>query len=340
MKGALKMKKYNVAILGATGAVGQEMLKVLEEYDIPVERLLPLASAKSAGGTVSFKGEDVKIEEAREDSFAGMDFVLGAVKNPMSRRFATAIVNSGAVYIDNSSAFRMDPEVPLVVPEINGEDAFKNKGIIANPNCSSIITLMAVGGIAKLSHIKSMVACTYQAVSGAGQAGLVELEAQMLALAEGKKPEAKVFPTQIAMNVIPHIGDELENGYTDEEMKMQNEGRRILHLPELKVTCTCVRVPVMRSHSISVTLRTARKVSVAEANEAIRAFPGCRLIEDYDGRNYPTPLDTSNQDLVWVGRVREDLTDENGLTLWCCGDQIRKGAAANAVQILKRMIEA
>lgn len=334
------MKKYNVAILGATGAVGQEMLKVLEEYDIPVEKLLPLASAKSAGGTVSFKGEDVKIEEAREDSFAGMDFVLGAVKNPMSRRFAPAIVNSGAVYIDNSSAFRMDPEVPLVVPEINGEDAFKNKGIIANPNCSSIITLMAVGGIAKLSPIKSMVACTYQAVSGAGQAGLVELEAQMLALAEGKKPEAKVFPTQIAMNVIPHIGDELENGYTDEEMKMQNEGRRILHLPELKVTCTCVRVPVMRSHSISVTLRTARKVSVAEANEAIRAFPGCRLIEDYDGRNYPTPLDTSNQDLVWVGRVREDLTDENGLTLWCCGDQIRKGAAANAVQILKRMIEA
>ena len=334
------MKKYNVAILGATGAVGQEMLKVLEEYDIPVERLLPLASAKSAGGTVSFKGEDVKIEEAREDSFAGMDFVLGAVKNPMSRRFAPAIVNSGAVYIDNSSAFRMDPEVPLVVPEINGEDAFRNKGIIANPNCSSIITLMAVGGIAKLSHIKSMVACTYQAVSGAGQAGLVELEAQMLALAEGKKPEAKVFPTQIAMNVIPHIGDELENGYTDEEMKMQNEGRRILHLPELKVTCTCVRVPVMRSHSISVTLRTARTVSVAEANEAIRAFPGCRIIEDYDGRNYPTPLDTSNQDLVWVGRVREDLTDENGLTLWCCGDQIRKGAAANAVQILKRMIEA
>mgnify|MGYP004508808179 FL=1 len=340
MKGALKMKKYNVAILGATGAVGQEMLKVLEEYDIPVERLLPLASAKSAGGMVSFKGEDVKIEEAREDSFAGMDFVLGAAKNPMSRRFAPAIVKSGAVYIDNSSAFRMDPEVPLVVPEINGEDAFKNKGIIANPNCSSIITLMAVGGIAKLSPIKSMVACTYQAVSGAGQAGLVELEAQMLALAEGKKPEAKVFPTQIAMNVIPHIGDELENGYTDEEMKMQNEGRRILHLPELKVTCTCVRVPVMRSHSISVTLRTARKVSVAEANEAIRAFPGCRLIEDYDGRNYPTPLDTSNQDLVWVGRVREDLTDENGLTLWCCGDQIRKGAAANAVQILKRMIEA
>ena len=333
------MKKYNVAILGATGAVGQEMLKVLEEYDIPVGKLLPLASAKSAGGTVRFKGEDVKIEEAREESFEGMDFVLGAVKNPMSRRFAPAIVKSGAAYIDNSSAFRMDPEVPLVVPEINGEDAFKNKGIIANPNCSSIITLMAVAALAKLSPIKSMIACTYQAVSGAGQAGLVELESQMLALAEGKAVEPKVFPAQIAMNVIPHIGDELDNLYTDEEMKMQNEGRRILHAPELAVTCTCVRVPVMRSHSISVTLRTERKISVDEARDAIRAFPGVRLIDDYQGRNYPTPLDTSNQDLVWVGRVREDLTDANGLTLWCCGDQIRKGAAANAVQILKKMIE-
>ena len=333
------MKKYKVAILGATGAVGQEMLKVLEEYDIPVGKLLPLASAKSAGGTVRFKGEDVKIEEAREERFEGMDFVLGAVKNPMSRRFAPAIVKSGAVYIDNSSAFRMDPEVPLVVPEINGEDAFKNKGIIANPNCSSIITLMAVAALAKLSPIKSMIACTYQAVSGAGQAGLVELESQMLALAEGKAVEPKVFPAQIAMNVIPHIGDELDNLYTDEEMKMQNEGRRILHAPELAVTCTCVRVPVMRSHSISVTLRTERKISVDEARDAIRAFPGVRLIDDYQGRNYPTPLDTSNQDLVWVGRVREDLTDANGLTLWCCGDQIRKGAAANAVQILKKMIE-
>ena len=333
------MKKYNVAILGATGAVGQEMLKVLEEYDIPVGKLLPLASARSVGGFVKFKGEDVRIEEACESSFEGMDFVLGAVKNPMSRRFAPAIVKSGAVYIDNSSAFRMDPDVPLVVPEINGDDAFLNKGIIANPNCSSIITLMAVGGIAKLSPIKSMIACTYQAVSGAGQGGLVELETQMLDLAAGRKPEPKVFPAQIAMNVIPHIGDELDNLYTDEEMKMQNEGRRILHLPELKVTCTCVRVPVMRSHSISVTLRTERRLSVAEANEAIRAFPGCKLIEDYEGRNYPTPLDTSNQDLVWVGRVREDLTDDHGLTLWCCGDQIRKGAASNAVQILKKMIE-
>ena len=333
------MKAYNIAVLGATGAVGQEMLKVLEEYQIPVNRLLPLASAKSAGNTVRFCGQDVRIEEATDESFAGMDFVLGAVKNGMSRRFAPAIVKSGAVYIDNSSAFRLDPDVPLVVPEINGGDAFSNKGIVANPNCSSIITLMAVAGIAALSPIRSMVACTYQAVSGAGQPGLLELEAQMQALAEGKAPVVKTFPTQIALNVIPHIGDELDNGYTDEEMKMQNEGRRILHLPELAVTCTCVRVPVMRSHSISVTVRTERKVSVQEANEAIRAYPGCRLIEDYEGRNYPTPLDTSNQDLVWVGRVREDLTDDHALTLWCCGDQIRKGAASNAVQILKLLAE-
>ena len=333
------MKKYNVAILGATGAVGQEMLKVLEEYDVPVEKLLPLASAKSAGGTVRFKGQDVKIEEATEDSFKGMDFVLGAVKNGMSKKFAPAIVKSGAVYIDNSSAFRLDPEVPLIVPEINGEDAFTNKGIISNPNCSTIITLMAVAGIAKLSPIKSMIACTYQAVSGAGQAGLLELEDQMRAISAGEPVERKVFAHQIANNVIPFIGDGLDNLYTDEEMKMQNEGRRILHLPELNVTCTCVRVPVMRSHSIAVTLRTERKVSVEEAKEAVRGFKGVRLIEDYEGRCYPTPLDTSNQDLVWVGRIREDLTDDNGLTLWCCGDQIRKGAASNAVQILRRMIE-
>lgn len=333
------MKKYNIAVLGATGAVGQEMLNILAEYDIPVNELLPLASARSAGSTVRFKGEDVVIREASDDAFKGMDFVLGAVEKDQSKQFAPAIVRSGAVFIDNSSAFRMDPEVPLVVPEINGEDARANHGIISNPNCSTIITAMAVGGIAALSPIRTMIACTYQAVSGAGQAGLAELENQMKALAEGKPLERKVFPHQIALNVIPFIGSLTDNDYTDEEMKMQNEGRKILHLPDLKVTCACVRVPVMRSHSIAVTLRTERKISVAEANEAIRNFPGCRLIEDYEGRIYPTPLDTSGQDLVWVGRVREDLTDENGLTLWCCGDQIRKGAASNAVQILMSMIQ-
>ena len=333
------MKEFNIAVLGATGAVGKEMIKVLQEYKIPVKKLLPLASARSAGSKIMFNGKEVEIQEATENSFEGMDFVLGAVENDMSKKFAPAIVKSGAVYIDNSSAFRMDPEVPLVVPEINGQEAFKNKGIIANPNCSTIITLMAVAPLAKISPIETMVACTYQAVSGAGQAGFDELVGQLNDIHDGKPVVKKVFPHQIAMNVIPFIGSEKENLYTTEEMKMQNEGRKILGLPDLKVTCTCVRVPVMRSHSIATTVRTKRKISIDEANQAIANFPGCKLVEDYEGRNYPTPLDTSNQDIVWVGRVRDDLTDDRGLTLWCCGDQVRKGAASNAVQILKLLAE-
>ena len=333
------MKKFNIAILGATGAVGQEMLKVLQEYEIPVNELRLLASARSAGEKVAFGDREVVIQEATDDSFEGLDFVLGAVEGDMSQRFAPAIRRSGAVYIDNSSAFRLDPDVPLVVPEINGADALENKGIIANPNCGTIIALMAVAGIAKLSPIENMVVCTYQAVSGAGQNGIRELDQQIRALAAGEKPVVKTFATQIAMNVIPFIDAPYGNDYTKEEMKMQNEGRRIMHAPDLKVNCTCVRVPVMRSHSIAVTMRLKDKVSVEDAKAAVAAFPGVRLIEDYEGRCYPTPLDTTDQDIVWVGRIRQDLTDEKGLTLWCCGDQIRKGAASNAVQILKFLAE-
>jgi len=251
----------------------------------------------------------------------------------MSQKFAPKIVESGAVYIDNSSAFRMVEDIPLVVPEINPEDALKHKGIIANPNCSTIITMVALGGIRKLSPIETMVACTYQAVSGAGVEGIRELEDQIKASAEGKTSENNIFPCQILSNVIPQIGGEGENGYTSEEMKMQNEGRKIMHLPELKVCCTCVRVPVMRSHSISVQFVTRDPISVEEACKAVAAAPGCVLTEDLNGRNYPTPLDTSDQDLVYVGRIRRDLINERGLTLWCCGDQVRKGAATNAVQI-------
>lgn len=330
---------YKIAVLGATGAVGREMINVLEEYQIPVDELKLLASARSAGQTIPFAGKDVAVEEAKEDSFEGMDFVLGAVQNPMAVKFAPHIVKSGAVFIDNSSAFRQDPEVPLVVPEINGQDAFAHKGIIANPNCSTIITMVAVGALAKISPIETMVASTYQAVSGAGQPGLEELSRQLDDLHEGRTPEAKTFPAQIAMNVIPYIGSYKDNGYTTEEMKMQNEGRKILHLPDLRVTCTCVRVPVMRSHSISVTLRTERKISVEEAKAAIAAFPGAALMPAEADRDWPTPLDTSGQDTVYVGRIRDDLTDERGLTLWCCGDQVRKGAASNAVQILKLLTE-
>ena len=333
------MKALNIAVLGATGAVGQEMLKILAEYDIPINELRPLASAKSVGKCISFKGKDVPIQEANENAFDGLDFVLGAVEGDMSRKFAPAIKKSGAVYIDNSSAFRLEPDVPLVVPEINGADAFNHKGIIANPNCCTIITLMAVAGINNLSPIEKMIVCTYQAVSGAGTNGINELNEQMAALAKGEKPVVKTFAHQIAMNVIPFIDAPYGNDYTKEEMKMQNEGRRIMHSPELKVNCTCVRVPVMRSHSMAVTLHTKDKVSVEAAKAAVAAYPGVRLIEDYEGRCYPTPLDTSDQDLVWVGRIRRDLTTENGVSLWCCGDQLRKGAASNAVQILKLLAE-
>ncbi len=333
------MKALNIAVLGATGAVGQEMLKILAEYDIPVNELRPLASAKSVGKCISFKGKDVPIQEANDDAFEGLDFVLGAVEGDMSKRFAPAIKKSGAIYIDNSSAFRLDPDVPLVVPEINGADAFENKGMIANPNCCTIITLMAVAAINNISPIEKMIVATYQAVSGAGTNGINELNEQMDAIAKGEKPVVKTFAHQIAMNVIPFIDAPYGNDYTKEEMKMQNEGRRIMHSPDLKVNCTCVRVPVMRSHSMAVTLHTKDKVDVEAAKAAVAAYPGVRLIENYEGRCYPTPLDTTDQDLVWVGRIRKDITDDNGLTLWCCGDQIRKGAASNAVQILKLLAE-
>lgn len=333
------MKSYRIGILGATGAVGREMRAILEEYGLKVEELRLLASRRSAGEKLPFAGNVIAVQETTEESFEGLDFVLGAVEAEQSRRWAPAIRQSGAVYIDNSSAFRQDPAVPLVVPEINGEDAFRHQGIIANPNCSTVISLMAAAGIHRLSPIETMVASTYQAVSGAGQAGLQELEGQMAALANRETPERKVFPAQIALNVIPWIGGAAPEGYTDEEMKLQNEGRRILHQPGLQVSCTCVRVPVLRSHSISLTLRTREPVSVEAARDAIAAFPGVRLAEDLDGRAYPTPLDSAGADTVWVGRLRRDLTDPRGLMLWCCGDQLRKGAAANAVQILRMMAE-
>ena len=333
------MKKVNVALLGATGAVGREMLKVLEERQFPINQLKALASARSAGKQLPFNGGTVTVEEATEASFEGMDIVLGAASNEMARKFAPAVVKAGAVFVDNSSAFRMQDDVPLVVPEINPEDVQKHHGIISNPNCSTIITLVAVAGLNRLSPIQTMVASTYQAVSGAGAEGLKELETQARAYVTGAPIEAKVFPYQIAFNLVPQIGSDTGNGYTTEEMKMQNEGRKIMHLPGLKVTCTCVRVPVMRSHSISVTLRTERRISVEEARAAIAAAPGCRLVDDLASKSYPMPLDTSDQDTVFVGRIREDLTCDNGITLWCCGDQVRKGAATNAIQIAELLVK-
>ena len=333
------MKLYTVAILGATGAVGQEMMNILEERNFPVGKLVPLASARSAGKTLKFKGEDVVIQEACDTAFEGVDIVLGAAENDIAEKFAPAIVKAGAVFVDNSSAFRLDPNVPLIVPEVNPEDVKNHKGIISNPNCSTIITITAVNALNSIAPIKSMVTSTYQAVSGAGVAGMAELENQVKALQEGKEVDVKTFAYQIAYNLIPQIGGEQFEGYTSEEMKMQNEGRKIMHLPELNVSCTCVRVPVMRSHSISVQLKFDRPVSVEEAREVLAKAPGVKLVDDLKNKQYPMPLDTSGQDIVFVGRIRPDLTDANGLCLWCCGDQVRKGAATNAIQIAELLVK-
>lgn len=333
------MKQYTVAVLGATGAVGQEMIKILQERDFPVGKLLPLASARSAGKTLKFRGEDVTIVEARDEAFAGVDIVLGAAENDIAKRFAPAIVKAGAVFVDNSSAFRLDPNVPLIVPEINPGDVKDHHGIISNPNCSTIITVTAVNALNSIAPIRAMTASTYQAVSGAGAGGPIELMNEVEALREGKTYEPKVFSHQIAYNLIPQIGGEQFEGYTSEEMKMQNEGRKIMHLPELKVSCTCVRVPVVRSHSVSIVVRTKEKISVERARELIAAAPGCKLVDDLQNKQYPMPLDTSDQDIVFVGRIRDDLTSDNGLNIWCCGDQVRKGAATNAVQIAQLLIE-
>ena len=325
--------KKNVAVLGATGAVGQEMMKVLYERKFPIGELRPLASANSVGRELAFGPDKVKVREATKDAFKGIDIVLGAAENDIAMAFAPAIKEAGAVFVDNSSAFRLDANVPLIIPEINAADAKNHQGVIANPNCSTIVTLMALYTIHKLSPIQTLVASTYQAVSGAGANGPKELMAEVDALKNGEGFAPKVFQYQIAYNLIPQIGSFTDNGYTTEEMKMQNEGRKILHAPDMRVTCTCVRVPVIRSHSISATFVTKDFLSVEQVQEAVRTAPGCRLVDDPANKRYPMPLETSDQDLVFVGRIRRDLTNPNGLSLWCCGDQVRKGAATNAVQI-------
>lgn len=323
-----------VGIVGATGAVGRQMLKCIEERNIQCEEIRLFASSRSEGKKIPYAGGELTVQTVKDGCFNGLDYVLGAVSASLSREYRPLIEKSGAVYIDNSSAFRQEDDVPLVVPEINGEDALKHHGTIANPNCSTAITLMALAPVAKLSRIKTINACTYQAVSGAGMHGIDELKEEVEDIAAGKEVHPSVFPAQIAYNCIADIGTMLDNGYTTEEMKMQNEGRKILHLPDLLVTCTCVRVPVYRSHSISATVVTEEAVSPEDAENAIASFKGDVLCKDH----VPTPLETSDQDLVYVGRIRKDLTNPHGLVVWCCGDQIRKGAASNAVQIMQYLM--
>lgn len=330
-----------VGIIGATGAVGREMIKILGERSFPIDELRLLASSRSAGKIVETPWGSITIQETTEDSFEGLDVVLGAADNDTAKRFAPNIKAAGAVFVDNSSAFRMDSDVPLVVPEINPEDVEWNKGIISNPNCSTIITLMAVNPINKLSKITSMVASTYQATSGAGAAGPLEMYEQSQQILDGRNDEIepKVFQHQIAYNLIPQIGGFNDVGYSSEEMKLQNEGRKIIHLPELKVSCTCVRVPVERSHAISAVVVTEDKLDLNDVRKAISEAPGAKLYDDPDNSVYPMPLVTSDQDIVYVGRIRRDLVNDRGINLWCCGDQVRKGAATNAVQIAELLIK-
>lgn len=324
-----------IGILGATGAVGRQMLDCLIEQEIPMDDLVLLASKKSAGQIIKFKDKDYEVKEVNHDSFKGLDVVLGASSNEVAKQYKDDIVKAGAVFIDNSSAFRMDDDVPLIVPEINGSDVKKHKGVISNPNCSTIITLMAINAINKLSKVKVMIASTYQAVSGAGKGGIDELNNEINDI--DYKPS--VFPYTIAYNCIPCIGSLKDNLYTSEEMKMENEGKKILHNDDLRVTCTCVRVPVLRSHCISVSLKCERVLSVNEVKEALSKEDGVILYDDVLDNKYPMPLVTSDQDKVYVGRIREDRVLEGGISLFCSGDQIRKGAASNAVGIIKCLYE-
>ena len=319
-----------IGILGATGAVGRQMIDCLIERKMNVEELRLFASSSSKGKKIAFKESEIAVQEVKDNSFEGLDYVLGAVGNELSKRYWPLMQKAQAVFVDNSSAFRMDEDVPLIVPEINGEDALKHKGLIANPNCSTIITMMAVAPINRLSRIRYMYASTYQAVSGAGIKGFDELTQQIEKLRNNERFEPKVFRKQIAFNCIPEIGSYLDNGYTSEEMKMQNEGRKILHLPELKVSCTCVRVPVYRSHAISVSLVCENKLDLKDVRKAI---DGSENVEYKD--DIPTQAEVSDKDIVYVGRLRKDLCNDNGISLWCCGDQIRKGAATNAVEIIE-----
>lgn len=332
------MKTYNVAILGATGAVGREMLKILQQRQFPVGDLLLLSGARSAGKRLDFCGEQIPVSNAQYAALSNVDIVLGAAENDVVLAKTPQILESGAVLIDNSSAYRLDPSVPLVIPPINGADAKNHRGIIANPNCTTVIALTAIAPLRPLGQIRSIWAASYQAVSGAGTAGMRELAAQNRALLSGGQYRPQAFPYQIAYNLIPQIGRVQAQGYTTEELKLQFEGRRILHAPELTASCTCVRVPVMRSHSVAMSVGFDRAVDVQQARTLLENDPDCVFLDDPDNGEYPMPLTASDQDAVLVGRLRPDLTDERRLVLWCCGDQLRKGAATNAVQIAELLI--
>lgn len=335
------MNTPRVAIVGATGAVGVEILSCLETRHFPLASLKLLASKRSAGKQVRFRGQMLTVEELTEASFGDVDIALFSAGGDISRRFAPIAAAAGAVVIDNSSAFRQEADVPLVVPEINGSAALNHpRNIIANPNCTTIITLMALYPLHLKYGLKTIIASSYQAVSGSGQHGITELENQVRAIVDGHPVEMHTYPRQIAFNVLPQIDAFTDSGYTKEELKMLNEGRKIMGLPELNVTCTCVRVPVYRSHSISCIAQFEKPVDAEGARACYAGMPGVALMDDPANNVWPTPLDSTNGDTCYVGRIRKDLAVENALNLWVVGDQVRKGAALNAVQIAELLVQA
>ncbi|MCX5721436.1 MAG: aspartate-semialdehyde dehydrogenase [Nitrospirae bacterium] len=332
-----KKTGYVVAIVGATGAVGTEMIEVLEERKFPVSRLVPLASTRSAGGMVTFDGNEVPIEVLTKDSFAGVDIALFSAGADLSREFSPIAVKAGAVVIDNSAAWRMTPEVPLVVPEVNAHDIQRHKGIIANPNCSTIQMVVALKPLHDKARIKRIVVTTFQSVSGTGKDAMDELMAQCQDLLSFKQPDPKVYPYQIAFNCLPQIDDFLPSGYTKEEMKMVDETRKIMGDQSIHVTATTVRVPVYVGHSEAINIETERKLTVNEARAILSTAPGVLLYDDPAHKIYPMPLEVAGKDEVYVGRIREDESISNGLNLWVVADNLRKGAALNAVQIAEHL---
>ena len=329
-----------IAIVGASGAVGQEFLRVLDEQNFPIDELLLFGSSRSAGRTYNFRGKDIVVKELKHnDDFKGVDIAFTSAGAGTSREYASTITKYGAIMIDNSSAFRMDEDVPLVVPEVNGDDAFNTpRNIIANPNCTTIQMVVALKPLNDISPIKRVHVATYQAASGAGAAAMDELMEQHAQLVRGEEPTIEKFAYQLAYNVIPQVDVFTDNGYTKEEMKMYNETKKIIHAPSLDVSATCVRVPVMRAHSESIWIETEQPISIEQAREALSNAEGVVVLDDPAQKKYPMPLDIANQDPVYVGRLRKDLTCANGLSFWVVGDQIKKGAALNAVQIAQYMI--
>lgn len=332
-------ESYRVAILGATGAVGTELLELLEQRNFPIADLRLLASPRSAGKTMRFRGEDIPVEATSDRSFENIDIVLASAGGATSSSLAPKAVASGAVVIDNSSAFRMNPEVPLVVPEVNPQAAAAHQGIIANPNCTTILMAVAVYPLYQARKIERIVAATYQSASGAGARAMEEVKQQSVAILQGKEPVAEVFPYPLAFNLFPHNSPLNDQGYCEEEMKMVNETRKIFSAPQLRITATCVRVPVLRAHSEAINLEFEQPLSVAEAREILSQAPGVQLMEDWAANHFPMPIEATGRDEVLVGRIRQDVSHPCGLELWLCGDQIRKGAALNAIQIAELLVE-